>query len=406
MIYSFLIISIKESIENLISNKLKSILTILGISFGIGGLIAISFIGLAWQQSISSEMHKYGTLVLWVRVNTDAYLSTESPILMDEKDRTFLLTALSGVNGSESFFDLKTTVKYKKNTAKVRVFGVGKDHFNIFNINTTRGRTFDQNEIEQNKLVCVLRPTIQSQLFNNDEDPLGKTITIDNKNFVVIGVTDKRTEGFLSDGSDNNTIFVPEKIIAKREFSGNIIKYWVFFISFNTIDDINESYERINNYFNKKYTLLRDSPRFLVQRFDSYIKMFDNILSILSTIMFLISSISIIVSGLGIMNIMLITVTDRSKEIGLRMAFGASPKAILFQFIIEALTFCLIGGLTGIISGILLAYFTCFFLKWKFIFSLPLISLGIGLTTLIGLFFGIHPAYRASKLTPTEALKK
>ncbi len=393
-----------QCFELIAGNKVRSFLTMLGINFGVACLIAISVVGLAFRGSIGSEMGKYGSTLLWIQVNGQAYASRESRILMDERDISYFKTGLPGLTGSGSLFDSSDPVSYKGNSARVQVYGVDTSHFSMFNVNIEKGRAFVPADVDALSSVCVLRPDIASQLFKA-EDPLGKTIVIGGRNAVVLGVTERQTQGFVSDGSDNNTIFVPQMAVARKIFGGSNIKYWVFFLNFESKEYVNIAQERIDHYLSAKYGMLRGENRFRIQRLDTFIGMVDKVLNIISILVLVIASISIVVGGLGIMNIMLVSVTERTREIGIRMAIGASRKDILVQFIIEAVTLCLLGGGTGILFGAGIAVIVCMILKWKFAISVGIVLGALAISTTIGLVFGIYPAYKASKLTPTEALR-
>lgn len=395
---------LRQSLEVIRGNKVRSFLTMLGINFGVGCLIAISVIGLAFRDSVNSEMGRYGSTLLWIQPNWSAYASFENRTLMTDRDRAFFETAIPGMISSESIFDARYTVSYKGNSSKTTVMGVEKAHFDMFSINMEKGRLFMDDDYRLKSSVCILRPDIAGTLFK-DEDPLGKVININDKNFTVIGVTERMGQGFISDGSDNNTIFVSHEYVASRIWGGRDFKYWILIMKFDTQDSVDIAQERIENFLDNKYGKLRGENRFRIERLDTYIGMVDKILNIITVLVLVIAIISIIVGGLGIMNIMLVAVTERTREIGIRMAIGATPRDILIQFVIEAVALCLIGGGTGIIFGATLAAIACSILKWKFMISLAIVLGALFISTSIGLVFGIYPSYKASKLMPIEALR-
>lgn len=395
---------LRQSLEVIRGNKVRSFLTMLGINFGVGCLIAISVIGLAFRDSVNSEMGRYGSTLLWIQPNWSAYASSESRTLMTERDRTYFETAIPGLLSSESIFDASYTVSHRGNSSDTTVMGVEKAHFDMFSINLDRGRLFMDDDLLHKRPVCILRPDIASKLFGED-DPLGKMVTINEKNFTVIGLTERMGQGFISDGSDNNTIFVSQDYIASRIWGGRDIKYWILIMKFDKQESVDIAQERIIHYLDNKYGKIRGENRFRIERLDTYIGMVDKILNIISVLVLVIAVISIIVGGLGIMNIMLVAVTERTREIGIRMAIGATPRDILVQFVIEAVALCLIGGGTGIIFGATLAAIACTILKWKFMISLSIVLGALFISTTIGLVFGIYPSYKASKLMPIEALR-
>ena len=395
---------LRQSLEVIRGNKIRSFLTMLGINFGVGCLIAISIIGLAFRDSVNSEMGRYGSTLLWVQPNWSAYASRENRTLLTERDRQYFETAIPGLVSSESIFDESYSVSYKGNTTRTSVFGVEQSHFDIFSIELDKGRFFMDDDMEFKRPVCVLRPDIAATLFD-DEDPLGKIININGKNFTVIGVTERMGQGFISDGSDNNTVFVAKDYIATKIWGGRDIKYWILIMKYDTQENVDIAQERVSHYLENKYGKIRGEDRFRIERLDTYIGMVDKILNIITVLVLVIAIISIVVGGLGIMNIMLVAVTERTREIGIRMAIGATSRDILIQFVIEAISLCLLGGGTGIIFGASLAAIACAILKWKFMISATIVLGALFISTSIGLIFGIYPSYKASKLMPIEALR-
>lgn len=394
----------RQSLEVISGNKVRSFLTMLGINFGVGCLIAISVIGLAFRDSVNSEMGRFGSTLLWVQPNWSAYTSSENRTLLTDKDRAYFETAIPGLISSESISDVDYSVSYRENSSMTTVMGVEKDHFDMFSINMDKGRIFLEDDFRLKSSVCILRPDIAGTLFP-EENPLGKNITINEKNFMVIGITERMGQGFINDGSDNNTVFVSHDYVATKIWGGRDFKYWILIMKFDTQAHVDIAQERIVHFLDNKYGKLRGENRFRIERLDTYIGMVDKILNIITVLVLVIAIISIVVGGLGIMNIMLVAVTERTREIGIRMAIGATAKDILIQFVIEAVSLCLIGGGTGILFGVTLAAIACSILEWKFMITLSIVLGALFISTSIGLVFGIYPSYKASKLMPIEALR-
>ncbi len=395
---------LRESFDVIRGNKVRSFLTILGINFGVGCLIAISVVGLGFRSSIESELGRYGSTLLWVQVNHRAYAMNESRILMDARDIAYFNGALPGVERGESLFDASYPVSYRGESFVTTVYGIEPVHFSMFDTRMASGRAILAQDMEARARVCVLRPDIAAKLFKGD-DPVGRTVMVDGRGFTVIGVTERLEGGFLSDGSDNNTVFVPAPFIASRVWGGSEVKYWVYLIRFRSPGDLDTAEERMAAYLDKRYGTLRGENRFRISRLDSFTKMTERILDIVNTLVTVIASISIVVGGLGIMNIMLVAVTERTREIGVRMAVGATRTDILSQFITEAVVLCLVGGITGVLFGLLLAAGACSFLKWQFVVPAGIVVGALAMACVIGMVFGIYPAYKASGLLPVEALR-
>ncbi|MBI9101393.1 MAG: ABC transporter permease [Spirochaetales bacterium] len=421
---------IRQSFDVISGNKIRSFLTMLGINFGVGCLIAISIVGLAFRDSINSEMGQYGSTLLWVQPDWHAYASGEQRTLLTKRDLAYFNSALPGIVGSGTIFDNTSSVSYKGNSTYTTIMGVDPAHFELFAVKIEKGRNFMEDDITHRRNVCIIRPDIESTLFSDEvtstmssgsdsdsgsgsvptsekgsDSSLGKIIRVGDRNFTVIGVTERMGQGFLSDGSDNNTVFIPQNLLASRIWGGPDIKYWVYLMKFDTPENVDLAEERILHYLDGKYGKIREEDRFRVERMDSYIGMVDKVLNIVSILILVIAVISIVVGGLGIMNIMLVAVTERTREIGVRMAVGARARDILSQFVIEAITLCLLGGGTGILFGSGLAAIACSILDWKFMISATIILGALSISTIIGLIFGIYPAYQASKLMPIDALR-
>ena len=188
---------LRESFSVIGGNKARSFLTILGINFGVGCLIAISVIGLAFRDSVGSEIGRYGSTMLWVQVDNQTYMSGESRILMDSRDIRFFRQALPGLKTSGSLFSDSLIASYRGESAETQVLGASPGHFEMFDIKIAKGRAFLDLDVKLRERVCVLRPDIASRLFK-DEDPVGKTIRLSEKNYKVIGVTERMSNMFLS----------------------------------------------------------------------------------------------------------------------------------------------------------------------------------------------------------------
>jgi len=394
----------RQSFEVFQSNKARSLLTMLGITFGVGCLIAVSVVGLAFRQSIGSEMGRYGSTLVWVQPNWNAYADNETRVLMDARDVSFFTTGLPGLTEGSSIFDMNDAVSWRGESVRTSVFGVQPGHFDMFSVDIEKGRAFLPQEVELRRPVCVLRPDIASRLFH-DEDPLHKTVRIGERSYTVVGVTERLEDSFLNDGSDNNSVFVPEAMAAARAWGGAEPRYWVYIMKFDDASRLDTAMNRIEGYLSNRYGRLRGEERFKVNRLDSFLKITENILDIVSTLVLVVAAISLVVGGLGITNIMLVTVTERTREIGVRMAVGAGRREIVRQFVVEAVVLCLAGGATGVLFGTGLAAAACAVLKWKLAVPIAIVLGALGVSTVIGLLFGIYPAYRASLLTPVEALR-
>ncbi len=395
---------LRQSFDVIRSNKVRAFLTMLGINFGVGSLIAIAMVGLSFRENINSAFSQFGSQLVWVSVNNQAYVSRERRVYLEEQDVRYFKNFLPGLNYMSTIFNYPSEANYKGKGRMTTIMGVDPGHAEILAVDLEKGRFFLDQDVLLHRAVCVLKPDIASYLFG-DENPVGKQVSIFDRPYTVVGVTKDKGMTFMSDGSDNNSIYIPANFVGERIWGGSVNKYYIYLMKFKSIEDVDRAIGRVENYLENRYGLLRGEKRFEIDKSDSYIKITNDVLNVISTLILVIASVSLLVGGLGIMNIMLVTVTERTREIGLRMAVGAKQTDIMIQFIIEAVTMCLIGGGIGTLFGIGLATVACLILQWPIIFSLVAVAVALTISSLVGLLFGIYPAYKASRLTPIDALR-
>ncbi|AEJ62237.1 protein of unknown function DUF214 [Spirochaeta thermophila DSM 6578] len=387
-------------------NKVRSFFTMLAINIGVAALIAISIVGLAFRSSIGEVVGKYGTTLVWAQVNWRAYVAGESRRFLDERD-VFYFRSLPGFRRGEPLIVGTTMeVAFRGRREVTGVVGVSEHHFDLFSIGMADGRGFTHEEVEGGQRVCVIGPELALRLFE-DEPAVGQRIQVGGSLYTVVGVTVERnpqTE-FLSDGSGNLSVFVPHTLLEGMVWPGIPGRYWVYLLDFDTPEAAERAARLVDEHLRNRYGLLRGEPRFRVERLSTYVVMVDRILSIVSLIVTVIAAVSLLVGGLGIMNIMLVAVTERTREIGVRMAVGAKRRDILLQFLVEAVVLCLLGGGTGLFLGVLIALAVCAALSWQFMLSAGVVVLTIMGALVLGMVFGIYPAYLASRLMPVEALR-
>lgn len=397
--------SITQSFDVIRENKARSFFTILGINIGVAALIAISVIGFAFKSSINKEVGKYGSTLIWVQVNWRAYARGESRTLLDEKDLYFF-NNMSGLKGGEPMLSSYLPVYANGKRQETDVVGVGDVHFAMFDIGIQNGRKFSAEELKNKAKVCVIGPDLARTLYGKTQ-VTGNNLQIGSQLYKIVGVTEDRNSQteFLSDGTGNMSVFVPYTVLEKLSSGTSPRRYWVYLMDFYTVEQAKSASVHIKDYLIKRYGLLRSKERFRVEQLSSYVEMVDRILSIISLIVTVIAGVSILVGGLGIMNIMLVAVTERTREIGIRRAIGAKRRDILIQFLIEAVVLCLIGGGSGLLLGLLIAWIVCAILSWSFLVSALTVVAAIGGASVLGIIFGLYPSYMAAKLMPVDALR-
>ena len=395
---------IRQSLEVIAGNKLRSALTMLGVVFGVGCLIAVSIVGTSFRNSIGGELGKYGSTLMWVQSDWRAYSNDERRTLLDDRDIQFFRTNLPGLEYSGTIYTMNRSIFYLGETTSGQVYGVDPAHFSMFANPIATGRGFVQQDIDTRNRVCILRPDIAEYLFA-DADPIGRQVRIGSYMYTVIGVTERLENAMLGDGSNNQTVFIPQSIVRRNAFGSGPANYWVYLMQFDDADSVATAEERIDSYLINRYGYIRGERRFRIDKLESFVSTVNTVLDTVTLLVSVIAAISLVVGGLGIMNIMLVTVTERTKEIGVRMAIGARRRDILSQFLIEAVALCLIGGAIGTAFGTGMAAIACSILEWNLAISYHTILLAVGVSCAIGLGFGTYPANKASRLTPIEALR-
>lgn len=380
--------TIKLSLKNIRSNKLRSALTMLGLIIGISSVIVLMGIGTGASQNITSQVSSLGTDILTVSVNTDQGLT------LDEVSK---LSELPGVKQTAPFANVSATVSKGGTTGgMVSVLGVDGNYLDVRNYTLSAGRVISFIDLDNQSKVCIIGADVSQDLFEN-ENPVGQTIKIGGDNYTVIGTL---TEQGSSMGTNADSMVLMPVTTAKYLAGSSEIKS--FYVQAENEDTVNFTQLATENYL--KTTLEASSDEISVTTQQS---MLDTMSSVQNTLILLlagIASISLLVGGIGVMNVMLVSVTERTKEIGIRKSLGARKSNILVQFLIEALILCLLGGFTGILAGLGVGS-AAELLGYTFAYSLNVVGIAFGFAAVIGLVFGIFPAYRASCLNPIEALR-
>ena len=294
-----------------------------------------------------------------------------------------------------------TKVVYEGANWQPMIGGVNESYFEIRQWPLMDGVYITDQDVKSGNKVAIIGQTVKKELFG-PLDPMGKVIRIKKLPFKVIGVLSER--GKSPDGRDeDDVIFAPyttvlRKIIGKNNFSALIM-------SAKNKERLSIATEQVRAIIRQRHRLLEtDEDDFTIFTQDDIAKATDSASMVLNLLLFIIASISLIVGGIGIMNIMLVSVKERTKEIGIRMALGATTKAILTQFMLEAIIICLIGGFVGVLIGVGTAEAIGFILEWPIFISKYAVTISLFSSAMIGLFFGFYPAYQAAMMDPVEAL--
>ena len=401
--------SLIEALESLASNKVRTGLTMLGIIIGVGAVIAMLAIGTGTEQAIVGEIEGIGTNLLIVATNYDDVTNPVPISIQDAKAISDPIYAPS-VAAAAPVVQGRTEVTYAGKGSGASLVGVTEDYYLVQTVELTEGEFFNSTQISGLASAVILGSNIAEDLFDRTDGLIGETVRVSGQPFRVVGIL-KKEGGADFGNSPDDQILVPLTTAQARLLPRNV-KGEVDIIYVSAI-----SSEAVTSAEDEITTILRDRHKIKLEENDFYIVNQELLLDFASTVtgvftIFLggVAGISLLVGGIGIMNIMLVSVTERTKEIGLRKAVGAKKKDILIQFLIESSLLSAIGGIVGIFLGWLLslgigriAAANDFLLNPSITINAVLLATLFSAT--VGLFFGIYPANRAARLEPIEALR-
>ncbi len=384
--------SIRMSWENIIKNKLRSVLTMLGIVIGVASIIALITIVQGATASISNEVNSLGVNKIMVNI---AGTPLKSGLTGDDIG---LISGLGNISGVSPTIAVRTSIASNvKIREEVAVQGKNEVFFKSDASLLKSGRAISPLDIESKNQVAVIGGDIVKDLFYG-MNPLGKELIINGTAYKVIG-TLASSNGF-SMNSNNENVVIPYTTALRSLGMKSVSSLDVYLKDTNmadkTVVDIKGVLSQAFNYREDAYTVFN---------MGDMIESFQDMMSIMSMLLAGIAAISLVVGGIGIMNMMLVSITERTTEIGLRKALGATPNRIQLQFLIESIFLSLIGGLIGLITGGILAYITAAIINIVFSISAYTVLLAVGFSAAVGIIFGYMPARKASRLNPIDALR-
>lgn len=391
------------------ANKMRSILTSLGIIIGVGAVIVMLAVGNGAQISIQNEMKTMGSNLIIVRsgvsTSSGARGGHGSQPTMKLSDGNAIQDKISKIRLAAPVLEEVAQIVYGNANWSTSITGTDNRYFDLKEWDLAYGRLFGDDDIRNASKVAVLGQTVVNELFG-DVDPLGKTIRIKGTPFLVIGVLISRGQSGMGQDQDDS-VFIPIST-AQTKLIGVQFPDQVKMIMLQAIDSESTytSQEEIRQLLRQRHNLgASKDDDFVIMNLTQMMEMMENSTKIMTILLGSIAGISLLVGGIGIMNIMLVSVTERTREIGIRMAIGAKTWDIRLQFLMEALVLSLIGGLLGIIFGFVGIYLVAAFSSLVPVATFLYIILPFSFAGLVGLFFGFYPAYKASLLNPINALR-
>jgi putative ABC transport system permease protein len=388
---------------------MRSALTMLGIIIGVGAVIAMIAVGSGAKARITEQIAGMGSNLLIVQSGSSTSgglrMGSGSVPTLTVDDAEAILSEVPSVNYVAPNLSGVAQVVYGNQNWSTSITGTTPEMLEIRNWSIASGRSFTKQDVDGATKVCLLGMTVMENLFGGI-DPIGQIVRIKNIPFAVIGVLNHK--GQTSHGHDqDDTVIVPLLTAQKRlfgmQFPGMVRQIAV---QVKDLEMMKEAEAQINALLRQRHRIPPNQDNdFTVRNLSEVMASAEESANVMSLLLGAIASISLIVGGIGIMNIMLVSVTERTREIGIRIAVGAKSRDILLQFLIESLVLSLIGGVLGIVIGIGGSYVLSTFTEWPVLFSINAILLAFLFSGSVGVFFGFYPARKASLLNPIEALR-
>lgn len=383
----------KMAVKSIRSNKVRSFLTMLGVIIGVSSVIAAVGFAQGSTKSITDTVSSMGTNLIQVNImgrNSNRNV-TYAQIKEFSEENSAEIAAVAPQSNSTA------TVKYMAQNRETSVLGTSPDYQTIRSVGVQSGRFLVQNDLDNMQKVAIVGTAVVNDIFEG-ENPLGQTIKINGQLFTVVGILEEK-DGGQEEGADD-IVIIPVSVSQRLFMSGTIRN---FAIQATSPDTVESAMEKLEKFLTSTY---KSTDAFRVFNQAQMLESLDSMTGTMTAVLAGIAAISLIVGGIGIMNIMLVSVTERTREIGIRKAIGAKKKNILVQFLIEAIILTGFGGILGVAIGVSVIHFIIGGLNLvPEVYSIPWIVLSFGISLLVGITFGLFPAYKAASLNPIEALR-
>ena len=407
-----LIEAIRSALSAIGANALRSALTMLGIIIGVAAVIAMVAIGSGARERVDSQIKSLGANLAIIQAGNvtqgGVRLGAGASSTLTDEDAKAVAAEVEDVVASASVITTRAQAVYAGTNWSTTITATDLDFFTAREWGLAEGRLFEPEELRRGEIVAIIGQTVAKNLFG-EGDPLGQMFRIRNVPFKVIGVMAGKGQSALGQDQDD-VIFVPLDTGRRRIVGRNYARdrsVQTIMVKFASEEAINPGIEQTRALLRQRHRLTEDQEDdFIVRNLTEIANTATAAASTLSWLLAAVAGVSLLVGGIGIMNIMLVSVTERTREIGLRLAVGARQRDVLSQFLIEATTLATIGGAVGIALGIGAATAIARFAGWPFLISPQTILVAVGVSGLIGVFFGFYPARQAARLDPIEALRR
>ena len=397
--------AVKLASTSIRRNALRSVLTLLGIVIGVGAVIAMVTIGTGASQKVQENLAKLGSNMLIVRAGQSTFGpgSNNDARAFEERDVAALKANLSGVRGVAPSAQRNAKVVYGALNYGTTITGTTSDYFIVQDWTLREGRVFTEGEERSGTTVCVIGSTIVTELFGSI-DPLGQRLRIGNFACEVIGLLDSKGQSAF--GSDQDSVVLLPLRTYHRRLAGNT-RISSINISVTEAADIQRVQRDAEDVLRERRRVAPgEDDNFTVRDMTQIANTMAATTSVLTGLLGAVAAVSLLVGGIGIMNIMLVSVTERTREIGIRLAIGALERQVLTQFLVESIVLALFGGIIGIAAGLGIAAAAAVIMEVPFSADPRIIALAFVVSAVIGVVFGYFPARRAARLDPIEALRR
>jgi len=403
--------SVRIALRALRVNKLRSALTMLGIIIGVGAVIAMVGVGAGAQESVTERIESLGSNLIVATsgsvTSSGVRLGQGTQYTLTEDDAAAVAREIQVVQVAAPSIKGKGQVVFGNLNWSTDVYGVTEDYLEARDWPLVAGRSLGPEDVDGATKVAVLGQTTALNLFG-EADPLGQIVRIQKVPFTVIGLLDEKGES--SYGYDQDDLVLIPLSTAKTKVLGTSLanprSVRKIEIKIRPGEDLTEAEAEIRTLLRQRHRLQPgNDDNFKLGNLTDVLEAKEQAAQVMTYLLAAIASVSLLVGGIGIMNIMLVSVTERTREIGLRMAVGASDRDILLQFLVEAVTLAVIGGVVGIAAGLAGSRAISYFAEWRTLVMPDTIVLAFGFAAAIGIFFGFYPARKAARLDPIEALR-
>jgi putative ABC transport system permease protein len=397
-----------EALRALRQNRLRTGLTMLGMIIGVAAVVLMLSIGQGARTKINETIAEMGSnlfLVVPGATSSGGFSFGSGSVRTLTVNDSYAVAELSSVRATAPVTSGTVQLNYAAKNWGTIVTGTTPDYFMVGKWKMESGTPFTESDLRSAARVVVLGSITAKNLFG-DEDPVGKTIRITNRPFLVVGVLMAKGQSLTGRDQDDN-VFIPittsERQITGNQFPGSI-RYML--VQGNSDDEMDLAELEITQLLRQRHRLAKGKDNdFTVRNLAAIADVATNAAKIMSIVLGAIASVSLLVGGIGIMNIMLVSVTERTREIGIRMAIGANQRAILAQFLLEAVMICIMGGVIGLFLGIGGAWLVSRFADMLIVITLGMVGLAFLFSSAVGIFFGFYPAKKAAALKPVDALR-